>query len=285
MAGEADGAVRQGTLTGFEPPESAQPVAATDDDTVAESLVAGATATRRPARAKRATAPADAVASAAALAATLPDDPAQEALAGTDAATREARVAVTSNENAAALDSIEATPVRAPEYAHEAAVVAEPLPFAATPERVEPISFATEGAPPHALAQRFDALQGALAEQRRMVAASSRHGKWVLAAASAAVLASVGFGIAQSVRLDSLANESRAEQARLEQFILKQQSTLDDLTQRLATPPAAPVAVEAEAPPAAPARAVAPTKPAPARHAAAHPAHKASAHRAQKATH
>ncbi|SDE19384.1 hypothetical protein [Paraburkholderia lycopersici] len=155
-----------------------------------------------------------------------------------------------------------------------AAIASEPSFAADNPERVEAVQ-------PDALTQRLDALhgalQGALAGQRVMAAASSRQLKWVLAAASAAVLASVGFGIAQSVRLDSMANEARAEQARLEQFILKQQSTLDQLTQRLATPVAA-VAPSAAAAPPAPGSA-----PAPAHRALAHPAHGAAhAHHAQR---
>jgi hypothetical protein len=180
-----------------------------------------------------------------------------------------------------------------------AAFVAEPS-FAAGPaERVEPIGFASEAAQaapePDALTQRLDALQGALAEQRRMAVASSRQQKWVLAAASVAVLAAVGFGIAQSVRLDSLANESRADEARLEQFILKQQSTLDDLSQRVTAQTAAAAAAAAaataaaETPAAAPARVssrAAPAKasPAPAHRAAAHSTHAAHAKSAQKAT-
>ena len=177
-----------------------------------------------------------------------------------------------------------------------AAFVAEPSFAIDNTERVEPAGFAPEAAQtaaePNALAQRLDALQGALAEQRRMAAAASRQLKWVLAAASVAVLASVGFGIAQSVRLDSLANESRADEARLEQFILKQQSTLDDLSQRLAAQTAvtaAAAAAAAETPAAPPARAAvkaspAKASPAPARRAAAHPTHAAHAKSAQKAT-
>ncbi|RAR51198.1 hypothetical protein C7401_13930 [Paraburkholderia unamae] len=139
---------------------------------------------------------------------------------------------------------------------------------------------ASAEAPASAVETRLDALQSALADQRRMAAASSRRLKWVLVAASAAVLASVGFGIAQSVRFDSLANESRAEQARLEQFILKQQSSLDDISQRLATLAATP-AVAAETP--APARAAVAT-PAPARHTAARSSRAAPAHHTAKAT-
>jgi hypothetical protein len=192
-------------------------------------------------------------------------------------------------------EAIEASPVagatanrrapRAKRTAAPAAVeAAETTPLAAAEEPVlmEPQLHAETGdgfdASPraetaHPLAYRLDALQSAVADQRRIAAVSSRQLKWVLGTAAAAVLASVGFGVAQSVRFDSFANESRAEQARLEQFILKQQSTLDDLTQRLATPPAAPVA------------AVEPASVAPARHAAPRPAHAAHAHRAQKAAH
>ncbi|HKR45093.1 MAG TPA: hypothetical protein VJU59_36410, partial [Paraburkholderia sp.] len=191
---EADAPVRQGTLSGFESPESTQAVAAPVDEASATSPVAAATTARRAPRAKRAAAPAVA-------------------------------------------EAVEPGVGEMQEPAG-AAFVAEPS-FAAGPaERVEPIGFASEAAQaapePDALTQRLDALQGALAEQRRMAVASSRQQKWVLAAASVAVLAAVGFGIAQSVRLDSLANESRADEARLEQFILKQQSTLDDLSQRVA---------------------------------------------------
>lgn len=178
-----------------------------------------------------------------------------------------------------------------------AAFAAEPSFAAGSAERVEPTGFAsevTQPAPePDALTQRLDALQGALAEQRRMALASSRHQKWVLAAASAAVLASVGFGIAQSVRLDSLANESRADEARLEQFILKQQSTLDDLSQRVAAQTAAAsaaaAAAAAETSAAAPARVssrAAPAKasPAPAHRAATHATRAGHAKSTQKAT-
>ncbi|MEX3961184.1 hypothetical protein AB4Y42_03030 [Paraburkholderia sp. EG286B] len=252
---EADAPVRQGTLSGFESPESTHAVAASVDEAGAASPVAAATTARRAPRAKRAATPA--VAEAAEPGVGAVQEPAA------------------------------------------AAFVAEPS-FAAGPaERVEPIGFASEAAQaatePDTLAQRLDALQGALAEQRRMAVASSRQQKWVLAAASVAVLASVGFGIAQSVRLDSLANESRADEARLEQFILKQQSTLDDLSQRVAAQTAAAAAAAAaataaaETPAAAPARVssrAAPAKasPAPARRAAAHAPHTAHAKSAQKAT-
>ena len=256
---EADAAaVRQGTLSGFENPEPAQAVAAPGEEASATSHVATATTARRAPRAKRAAAPAMAEAATAGLGEVQEPD--------------------------------------------AAAFVAEPSFAADNAGRVEPTGFAPEAAQsatqtatePDALAQRLDALQGALAEQRRMAAVSSRQLKWVLAAASAAVLASVGFGIAQSVRFDSFANESRAEQARLEQFSLKQQSTLDDLSQRLtaqaaaatAAAAAAAVAVESQAAPAA--RAVAKTSPAkaaptPARHAAAaHSTRAAHAKSAQK---
>ncbi|WP_201696081.1 hypothetical protein [Paraburkholderia hiiakae] len=176
-----------------------------------------------------------------------------------------------------------------------AAFVAEPSFAIDNAERVEPVGLAPEAAQtaadPNTLAQRLDALQGALAEQRHIAAASSRQLKWVLAAASVAVLASVGFGIAQSVRLDSLANESRADEARLEQFILKQQSTLDDLSQRVTAQTAAVAAAAAavETPAAPPARAVVKASPAkasptPARRAAAHSTRAAHAKSAQKAT-
>ncbi|WP_321898626.1 hypothetical protein [Paraburkholderia heleia] len=244
---EADAAVRQGTLSGFESPEAAQAAAAPADEAGAASSVAGATTARRAPRAKRAAAPAFAEAAEPGVGAV------QEPAA--------------------------------------AALIAEPS-FAAGPaERVEPTGFAsevTQAAPePDALTQRFDALQGALAEQRRMALASSRHQKWVLAAASAAVLASVGFGIAQSVRLDSLANESRADEARLEQFILKQQSALDDLSQRVAaqtaaaSAAAAAAAAAAETPAAPPARV--PSRAAPAKASPA-PAHRTAAH-ATRAAH
>ncbi|MEX3942501.1 hypothetical protein AB4Y44_23625 [Paraburkholderia sp. BR10937] len=246
---EADAAVRQGTLSGFESPEPAQAVAAAADEAGAARPVAAATTARRAPRAKRAAAPA--VAEAMAPGVGEVRDPAG------------------------------------------AAFVAEPS-FAADPaERVEPTGFASEAAPaatePDALTQRLDALQGALAEQNRMAVASSRQQKWVLAAASVAVFASVGFGIAQSVRLDSLANESRADEARLEQFILKQQSTLDDLLQRVAAQTAAAATAAAETPAAAPAHVsprAAPAKasPAPAHRAAAHATHTPHAKSAQKAT-
>ncbi|PYE18836.1 hypothetical protein C7410_12129 [Paraburkholderia silvatlantica] len=255
---EADAAVRQGTLSGFESPEPAQAVAAPVDEASAASPVAGATTARRAPRAKRAAAPAAAEAAEPGVGA-----------------------------------------VHEVQEPGAAAFVAEPS-FAAGPaERVEPTGFAsevTQPAPePDALTQRLDALQGALAEQRRVALASSRHQKWVLAAASAAVLASVGFGIAQSVRLDSLANESRADEARLEQFILKQQSTLDDLSQRVAaqtaaaSAAAAAAAAAAETSAAAPARVssrAAPAKasPAPAHRAAAHATRAAHAKSTQKAT-
>ncbi|MCP3708479.1 hypothetical protein M3I54_16025 [Paraburkholderia sp. CNPSo 3274] len=250
---EADAAVRQGTLSGFENPEAALAVAAPVDEANAASPVAGATTARRAPRAKRAVAPA--VAEAVTPGVGEVQDPAA------------------------------------------AAFVAEPSFAADHAERVEPTGFASEAAQaatePDALTQRLDALQGALAEQRRMAVASSRQLKWVLAAAAAAVLASAGFGIAQSVRLDSLANESRADEARLEQFILKQQSTLDDLSQRVAAQSAAAAAAAAAAAetPAAPSARVsaraAPAKapPAPARHAASHSTRAAHAKSAQKATH
>jgi len=278
VTGEAAASVRQGTLSGFEAPEPAQAVPAIDDEAAAASPVAGATSTRRVTRAKRATAQGSADAALSTVAAT------QEVLAGSEAAVSlEPQPHATPHENAAALASIDATPEPSPERVSEATAIAD-APFSVmSPERVEPTSLAPEGTPQHTLAQRFDALHGVLAEQRRMAAASSRQLKWVLGVASAAVLASVGFGIAQSVRLDRLANESRAEQARLEEFILKQQSTLEDLTQRLATPVAAPAA---EAPSVAPVRAAAaPATPAPTRHAAARPARAAHAHRTQKPAH
>ncbi|WP_154677875.1 hypothetical protein [Paraburkholderia nodosa] len=252
---EADAAVRQGTLSGFESAEPARAMAAPAEEAGAASPVAGATTARRAPRAKRAAAPA--VAEAVAPGVGEMPDPAG------------------------------------------AAFVAEPSFAADSAERMEPTGFAPEAAQtatePDALTQRLDALQGALAEQRRMAVASSRQQKWVVAAASVAVLASVGFGIAQSVRLDSLANESRADEARLEQFILKQQSTLDDLSQRVAAQTAAAIAAAAaaaaaaETPAAASARVssrAAPAKasPAPARHAAAHAARAAHAKSAQKAT-
>ncbi|WP_322030165.1 hypothetical protein [Paraburkholderia sp. J76] len=243
---EAEAAVRQGTLSGFENREGEEASAATPTG----GTPAGATTARRTARAKRAAAPAPAEAVSSGF------GDAQEPVA--------------------------------PAY------VAEPSFAAGHAGRVEPVGFATEAAQtaaePDALAQRLDALQGALAEQRRMAVASSRRLKWVLAAASAAVLAAVGFGIAQSVRLDSLANESRADEARLEQFILKQQSMLDDLSQRVAAQTAAATAAaaavaEAPAPPAARAMAKAPAaKASPARRAAAaHSARTAHAKGAQKA--
>ncbi|MCP3727634.1 hypothetical protein M3I53_31700 [Paraburkholderia sp. CNPSo 3272] len=251
---EVDAAVRQGTLSGFESPESGQAVAAPVDEASATSPVAAATTARRPPRAKRAAAPAVAETAAPGVA--------------------EVR------------DSA-------------GAAVAEPS-FAAEPaERVEPTGFASEAAPaatePDALTPRLDALQGALAEQRRMALASSRQQKWVLAAATMAVLASAGFGIAQSMRLDSLANESRADEARLEQFILKQQATLDDLAQRVAAQTAAAATATAaataaaETPAAAPARlspraAPAKASPAPAHRAAAHATHAPHAKSAQKTT-
>ncbi|MEM5421794.1 hypothetical protein [Paraburkholderia ferrariae] len=253
---EADAAVRQGTLSGFESPESAQAVAAAPDEPGATSPVAAATTVRRAPRAKRVAAPAVAEAVEPGIGVVQEPGP--------------------------------------------AAFVAEPS-FAAGPaEGVEPIGFASEAAhaapEPDALTQRLDALQGALAEQRRMAVASSRQKKWMLAAASVAVLASVGFGIAQSVRLDSLANESRADEARLEQFFLKQQSTLDDLSQRMAAQTAAAAAAaaataaaaaETPAPPPArvSSRAVsAKASPAPAHRAAAHSTRTPHAKSAQKAT-
>jgi hypothetical protein len=250
LAGEADAAVRQGTLSGFEAPEPEQSVSPVEtDEADTASPVASATVARRAPRAKRAAAPSlgETVSSA--------DDVAQEALV-----TSATPVLLEPQLNAAADESSEAFP----------RTLAEP---AAAPEVVQP----------QALTQRLDALHGALAEQRNIAAASARQLKWVLGAAAAALLASVGFGVGQSMRLDSLANESRAEQMRLEQFILKQQSTLDDLTQRLATPAAAPVAAETP-PTATPARASA-APAAPTRRAAAHPARTAHAHRAQKTPH
>ncbi|WP_141710536.1 hypothetical protein [Paraburkholderia nodosa] len=249
---EADAAVRQGTLSGFESPESAQAVTMPVDEAGATSPVAAATTARRAPRAKRVAAPA--VAEAVEPGIGVVQEPAP------------------------------------------AAFVAEPSSAAGPAERVEPIGFASEAAhaapEPDALTQRLDALQGALAEQRRMAVASSRQQKWVLTAASVAVLASVGFGIAQSVRLDSLANESRADEARLEQFILKQQSTLDDLSQRMAAQTAAAAAAaataaETPAPPPArvSSRAVsAKASPAPAHRAAAHSTRTPHAKSAQKAT-
>jgi hypothetical protein len=265
---QADGAVRQGTLTGFETPEPARAVSVPADEASVASAVAGVTTARRTARTKRGAAAG--TADAAQPTAGTPE----EALAGSEpAVSPQPQMRAAPGEAAQAFAGVEVAQTVSPQHAHEDAAI-----DASAPERVEPASFSREAVEPHTVVQRFDALQDALAEQRHMAAASSRRLKWVLAAATAALLASVGFGVAQSVRLDSLANESRAEQARLEQFLLKQQSSLDDLTQRLATPPAAPVAAEA------PAAAVAVT-PAPARHAAARPAPKTHAHRAQKATH
>ncbi|WP_233886288.1 hypothetical protein [Paraburkholderia flagellata] len=255
---EADAPVRQGTLSGFESLKPAQAAAAPGDEPSIASPVAGATTARRAPRAKRAAAPAV----TEAVAPSLGD--AQDAAAAF---------------------------VAEPSFAIDDAERVEP--------RVEPAGFAPEAAhtaaaEPDALAERLDTLQGALAEQRRMAAASSRQLKWVLAAVSVAVLASVGFGIAQSVRLDSLANESRADEARLEQFILKQQSTLDDLSQRVAAQTAAATAAAAAATAAAettaaPARPVVKASPAkaaptPARRAAAHSARAAHAKSTQKAT-
>lgn len=248
--------MRQGTLSGFENPEPAQAAVAPGDEPNVAGPVAGATTARRAPRAKRAAAP---------------------AVAGVEPVVP-------------GFGEVE-SPV--------AAFAAEPSFTADNAERVEPTGFAPAAAQaaaePNALAQRLDALQGALAEQRHMAAASSRQLKWVLAAASVAVLASVGFGVAQSVRLDSLANESRADEARLEQFILKQQSSLDDLSQRVAaqtaavTAATAAAAVAAETPAAAPARSgvkASPVKvaPTPARRAAAHSARAAHAKSAQKTT-
>ncbi len=255
---QADAPVRQGTLSGFENPEPAQAAAASGDEASVASPVAGATTARRAPRAKRAATP------AVAGAGIEPVAPGFGEAQGPAAA----------------------------------AFVAEPSFAIDNAERVEPAGFAPEAAQaaaePNALAQRLDALQGALAEQRHMAAASSRQLKWVLAAASVAVLASVGFGVAQSVRLDSLANESRANEARLEQFILKQQSSVDDLSQRVAAQTAAVTAATAAAAvaadtPAAPARAVVKAQPAkaaptPARRAAAHSTRAAHAKTAQKAT-
>lgn len=247
--GEGDDGLRQGTLSGFETPEPAQAAAAACEeasvagvagDAATAGAVAGATTARRAPRAKRAAGAADVAQQEAPVAFGAPD------------------------ESASALPRTAFTKTVLPARPADA-------PTAGDADRVEPSGFSQhEAAQPDALAQRLDALHGALAGQRQISAASSRQLKWVLAAATAAVLASVGFGVAQSVRFDTFANESRAEQARLEAFILKQQSTLDDLTQRLASPPpaAAPVA---ESPVAPPARSIA--APAPPHRAAARPAH------------
>ncbi|HEY4803501.1 MAG TPA: hypothetical protein VIH96_12880, partial [Paraburkholderia sp.] len=234
--GDADGGLRQATLSGFETPEPAQAAAAAGEEAsvagaaTAAGAIAGATTARRAPRAKRA------------VAAAVAEVARQEAPAAFGAP----------DESASAFAGAAFTKTVLQARPAEAATAGDA-------DRVEPLGFAPEAAEPEALAQRLDALQGALAEQRYMATASSRQLKWVLAAATAAVLASVGFGVAQSVRFDSFTNESRAEQARLEAFILKQQSMLDDLTQRLATPPPAPAPV-ADAPVA------------PAAHAAAAPA-------------
>jgi len=246
--GEGDDGLRQGTLSGFETPEPAQAAAAAGEeagvagDAAAAGAVAGATTARRAPRAKRSAAAADVAQ--------------QEAPVGFDAP----------DESASALPGTAFTKTVLPARSAD-------VPTAVEADRVEPTGFSQhEAAQPDALAQRLDALHGALAGQRQISAASSRQLKWVLAAATAAVLASVVFGVAQSVRFDTFANESRAEQARLEAFILKQQSTLDDLTQRLASPPpaAAPVA---ESPVAPPARPIAAPAPSATHRAAARPAH------------
>jgi len=244
--GEGDDGLRQGTLSGFETPEPAQAAAAAGEeagvagDAAAAGAVAGATTARRAPRAKRSAA---------------------------DVAQQEAPVAFDApDESASALPGTAFTKTVLPARSAD-------VPTAVEADRVEPTGFSQhEAAQPDALAQRLDALHGALAGQRQISAASSRQLKWVLAAATAAVLASVVFGVAQSVRFDTFANESRAEQARLEAFILKQQSTLDDLTQRLASPPpaAAPVA---ESPVAPPARPIAAPAPSATHRAAARPAH------------
>jgi hypothetical protein len=274
---QAEGAVRQATLTGFEAPQPVAAVSAPGDEASVAGAVAAATTARRAARTKRGAAAGSA--EAAQPNGGTPDEALTGAEASEPAVSMPPQMHAAPNEDAKAFAGAETAQTAWPQQAYEAAAI-----DADAPERVEPASFPHEAAQPPALAQRLDALQSALAEQQRMAAASSRQLKWVLAAASAALLASVGFGIAQSVRLDSLSNESRADQARLEQFLLKQQSSLDDLTQRVATPPAAPVAVEA--PPAAPARAAAaPAAPAPKRHAAARPAQKPHASRTQKASH
>ena len=259
--GEGDEGLRQGTLSGFETPEPAQAAAASGEeasvagDAAAAGAVAGATTARRAPRAKRA------VAAAAA-----------------DVASQEAPAAFgASDENASASAGAAFTTTVLQASPADAATAGEA-------DRVEPAGFAFEAAQPDALARRLDALHDGLAEQRRMAAASSRQLKWVLAGATAAVLASVGFGVAQSVRFDSFVNESRAEEARLEAFILKQQSTLDDLRQRLAAQPPAPAPV-AEAPVAPAVRTVAaPAAPSATRRAAARPAHAAHARHAQKPT-
>lgn len=166
------------------------------------------------------------------------------------------------------------------------------------PQRVEPTLFAaapasTQFAPadePPTLASRIDALHAALADQQRVAAASARRLKWTLAAAVAAVVATLGFGIAQSVRFDSFANESRAETARLEQLVLSEHAALEGVSQRLAEQAAAAAAARVapvEAAPEAPAErpAAARTKAAAkATKAAAKPAAKpAAAHRAPRA--
>lgn len=179
------------------------------------------------------------------------------------------------------------------------------------PARVEPVLFpaassdaskaagVSKVAEPASLASRIDALHAALADQQRLAAASARRLKWTLAAATAAVVATLGFGIAQSARFDSFANESRAETARLEQLVLSQQSALEGVSQRLAAQAAAAqaaAAVAAEAPVARPAaaRAAPATAPAPATRRAAraareahetHAARPARAHHAQKPAH
>lgn len=177
------------------------------------------------------------------------------------------------------------------------------------PQRVEPTLFATSTESPQFAkavetptpASRIDTPRAAPADPLRLAAGSARRITWTLAAATAALIATLGFGIAQSMRFDSFANESRAETARLEQLVLSQQSALDGLTQRLAAQQAAQAAQAAAAAPAAPAaeEAPAPARPRPARAkpaaepapkhraaaraaTAAHPAH---AHHAQKPAH
>lgn len=173
------------------------------------------------------------------------------------------------------------------------------------PQRVEPTLFATSTESPQfakavetpAPASRIDPPRAAPADPLRLAAGSARRITWTLAAATAALIATLGFGIAQSMRFDSFANESRAETARLEQLVLSQQSALDGLTQRLAAQQAAQAAQTAAAAPAAEeapvaprpraARAKAAAEPAP-KHRAARPAaaaHPAHAHRAQKPAH
>ncbi len=166
------------------------------------------------------------------------------------------------------------------------------------PQRVEPTLFAaapasTQFAPadePPTLASRIDALHAALADQQRVAAASARRLKWTLAAAVAAVIATLGFGLAQSVRFDSFANESRAETARLEQLVLSEHAALEGVSQRLAEQAAAAAAARVapvEAAPEAPAERPAPARTkaaAKATRPAAKPAAKpAAAHRAPRA--